>query len=288
VNAGSSATEASLSIDLFKKWLDFRYDKQYAYSIKLYILKYNDCYNNPALLSSLNMNDCKYNNVLKALIAYSKFQGCYEPFKNKLKNNGIHYKKQNALISFLRIMDTDNHKGLGEWYRKAYDILQPNEKLYLRYTLLSGLRREEAVLSFNLLVNKTEGYYNIDTSCLEHFKIKSNNGKHLFLRGTKNTFVSVIPQTLIEDISRSEEVSYFAMTKRLTKYNLHARFKQLRQFYATQMRTMGLLSEQVDVLQGRINSGVFLQYYFKQNPKTLSKKILRLLPTLENKLLKQQ
>jgi intergrase/recombinase len=63
------------------------------------------------------------------------------------------------------------------------------------------------------------------------------------------------------------------------------RLKQLKSFYATKMRELGLLQEQVDLCQGRLEKSVFLQHYFKQNPKALSDKIPSLLPKLEDSLI---
>jgi hypothetical protein len=51
------------------------------------------------------------------------------------------------------------------------------------------------------------------------------------------------------------------------------------------MRELGLLQAQVDLCQGRLEKTVFLQHYFKQNPKALSDKILELLPTIEKTML---
>jgi len=61
--------------------------------------------------------------------------------------------------------------------------------------------------------------------------------------------------------------------------------KQLRSYYATQMRKAGLLSEQIDLMEGRIGKSIFLMHYFKENPKLVSDKILDLLPALEQTLL---
>jgi hypothetical protein len=47
------------------------------------------------------------------------------------------------------------------------------------------------------------------------------------------------------------------------------------------MRELGLLSEQIDLMQGRAGKSIFMQHYFKQNPKVLSDKILLMLPKLE-------
>ena len=35
------------------------------------------------------------------------------------------------------------------------------------------------------------------------------------------------------------------------------RVKRLRSFYATKMREMGLLSEQIDLVQGRVGKSIF-------------------------------
>jgi intergrase/recombinase len=278
------------SVKDFSDWLNAKYSsKQLVYNYLMYSKKYFDCFKNPSIISGLSVTDSVRNNIIKSLIAYSKFSGCYESFRSRLKNCGIHYKKQSAIESFLRIMDSNNHNGLGEWYRKALGILAPNERLFIKYVLLSGLRREEAILSFNLLASMVvSDYYNEQTGFLEHFKIKGKNGKFLFLRNSKNAYVSAIPKSLILEISNAEQIGYHKVVKILNKYGLNSRLQELRSFYATNIRMMGLLSEQVDIMQGRVNGGIFLQYYFKQNPKTLNKRILKLLPKLENKILKQQ
>ncbi len=48
------------------------------------------------------------------------------------------------------------------------------------------------------------------------------------------------------------------------------RVKPLRSYYATEMRKLGLLSEQIDLIEGRIGKTIFLMHYFKENPKALS------------------
>jgi intergrase/recombinase len=47
------------------------------------------------------------------------------------------------------------------------------------------------------------------------------------------------------------------------------------------MRELGLLAEQIDLMQGRVGKSIFMQHYFKQNPKVLSDKILEMLSKLE-------
>jgi intergrase/recombinase len=57
-----------------------------------------------------------------------------------------------------------------------------------------------------------------------------------------------VPRELLDEISKSSKVSYNALEKRLDRDGLKMRVKQLRSFYATKMREMGLLSEQIDLV----------------------------------------
>ena len=69
--------------------------------------------------------------------------------------------------------------------------------------------------------------------------------------------------------------------KRLERNVLKLRIKELRSYYATNMRELGLLSKQIDLMQGRVGKGIFMQHYFKQNPKVLSERVQSLLPKLD-------
>jgi|WetSurMetagenome_2_1015567.scaffolds.fasta_scaffold46483_3 intergrase/recombinase len=78
------------------------------------------------------------------------------------------------------------------------------------------------------------------------------------------------------DISKANRVSYNAVDKKLDRAGLPMRIKRLRSVYATKMRENGLLSEQIDLVQGRVGRSIFLQHYFKQDSKVLSNRILKL------------
>jgi intergrase/recombinase len=124
-----------------------------------------------------------------------------------------------------------------------------------------------------------EEYYNENTGFLEHFKYP------MFLRKSKNLYVSAVPKELLEEISRSSKISYNAIDKRLDRAGFRMRVKQLRSFYATKIREMGLLSEQIDLMQGRVGKSIFLQHYFKQDAKLLGTQILKFPSKLEEILL---
>jgi intergrase/recombinase len=197
--------------------------------------------------------------------------------------HGIKRVKADPVQAFTRIFNSKAHNGLGEWYKKALAVLKENERLYLRFMLLSGVRAMEGVKAFNLIVKLgskyKEEYFNENTGFLEHFKYPK-----LFLRRSKNVYVSAVPKELLEQISRANAISYNALDKRLYRTGIPMRIKQLRSFYATEMRELGLLSEQIDLVQGRVGKSIFLQYYFKQDAKILGHKILELLLKLEKSL----
>ena len=198
----------------------------------------------------------------------------------EMKSHGIKRVRPDPVQTFTRIFNSKAHKGLGEWYKKALTVLKENESLYLKFMLLSGIRAMEGVKAFNLIVKLgskyTEEYYNEDTGFVEHFRYPK-----LFLRRSKNVYVSAVPTELLDAISRSKRISYNALDKRLDRGGLPMRIKQLRSYYATKMREMGLLSEQIDLLQGRVGKSIFLQHYFKQDARILGHTILKSIPKLE-------
>ena len=258
-----------------------KYAKEYAKMLYRYWVKYSSILMNPSELFDIPISI--RGNVLKAMVCRSKYLGCYKEFTDSIKNHGIKWTQEDSLTSFNRIFNNNNHNGLSEWYTKALSILADHEKLYLRFMLLSGVRKEEGLKSFNMLVSlqsKFTEYYNMDTGFLEHYKYPK-----LFLRNTKNVYVTAIPIEIVKDIANSKTVSVSTIRKKLNKHGLGLRIKELRSFYATTMRNLGLLSEQIDLVQGRIGKSIFLQHYFKQNPKPLSHKIIRLLPRVENALI---
>ena len=68
---------------------------------------------------------------------------------------------------------------------------------------------------------------------------------------------------MISEIAKSSKVSYSAIRKRLTRKKLNLRFKELRSYFATYLRTHGILAEYIDLLQGRIPKSVFAKHYLK-------------------------
>jgi len=163
-------------------------------------------------------------------------------------------------------------------------ILRDNEKLFLRFVLMSGLRKAEAIKSFNLIIKlqeegKLDSYYK--DGVLEHFRYPE-----LFFRRTKMTYISTVTKDLVAEIAQSKPVSYFAIRKRIVSHKQSVRIKELRSYFATYLRQNGILAEYIDLLQGRIPKSVFARHYLKvEDIKELVNKVLSVTATIESTLL---
>jgi intergrase/recombinase len=159
-------------------------------------------------------------------------------------------------------MYTNHASDLIEWYTKATSMLRPNEQLFLHFLSLSGLRKIEGVTSFNKIIelnkeDKLNDYYNEEKSLLAHFRYKE-----LFLRGTKNVYISFLSKELVLSIAESERVSYDALKKRLMRAKIRCRTNELRDYFGTFMVRHGLIKEEVDLFQGRIPPSIFIIHYW--------------------------
>ena len=223
------------------------------------------------------------NQTIKSLITLSKYLGVHKGFKNRLDNYGIKISRPDAFSSFLRIFDNSS-SDIIYWYKKATNVLRPNEKLFLRFVVTAGLRKSEAIQSFNLIVGLWENedlqdYYNEELDCLEHFKFKKQ-----FLRRTKNAYISFVPESFISEIAKSRPVTYAAIIKRLKRKNLRTRINELRDYFGTFMVRHGLIREEVDLLQGRIPPSIFIRHYWSPSFKELRDRTLKAVADLEKTL----
>ena len=223
----------------------------------------------------------KRSNVLKSLVAYAKYAGTYSEFKQRLKDYGIRWgKTTDSIGSFLRMMN-NNGSDVLKWYREALQILRPNEQTLLKLVLVTGLRKSEAIQAFNLIIrlskeNRLKEYFNEELQTLEHFRFRD-----LFLRKTKNAFISFLPKSLIEEIVNRSPVTYESIRKRLQRKHISIRLMELRNHFATFMVRHGLIREEVDLLQGRIPANVFIRHYWTPSLRELRSRTLKAISFLE-------
>jgi intergrase/recombinase len=227
--------------------------------------------------------DSVRNNAIKSLIVLSKYLGIYEDFKHKLKNHGIKTVNQDSFNSFLRIFNVNNSgNDILQWYRTAISNLRDNEKTLLKYLLNSGIRKEEAIISFNKIIdlskqNRLNEYYDVNLNCLMHFKYPKE-----FIRKTKNCFITFINIDLLNEIANSESVSYQALIKRLYRKNIKCRINELRDYFGTFLLQHGILEAEINLCQGRIPPSIFIKHYWSPKLSELRDRIFKALKDLES------
>jgi hypothetical protein len=108
----------------------------------------------------------------------------------------------------------------------------PTQSTFMDLIVATGLRLEEAINSYNLIVELTKqgklnDYYNMERQTLEHFRFRKT-----FIRRTKKAFMSFVAKELIEKIGSGPLVSRDIIVKRLQRLHLRSRFADIREFYA--------------------------------------------------------
>jgi hypothetical protein len=271
-----------LNLDQYRTFLDQKYSKSYASQIFFKTVKHADCLDDPSKI--LAISPSIRHTVLKALVCVSKYLGFYEDYKAKLKGYGIKWNNEDtAFKGFLSIF-SKQHDTLGFWVKQVQPILHYNEKLLLRFLSLTGLRKGEAVTAFNMIIElnsmgKLGEYYNSELSVLEHYKYK------VFLRGTKNAYISFVNKAMMDQICCSKPVNYTAILSRLRRKHIPLRFKELRSYHNSYFRKQGIISELVDVLAGRVPKSVFARHYLGEDIKNFSCQVLEIENNLEKTLL---
>ena len=268
--------------DNFREWVFHKYAKSYAPTAYCYAKKYSYMINGN-LRDIDTLSPSVRNQVIKCLISLSKYLGVHTQFRQKLKDYGVKLYRSDVFSSFLRMLNGSNSDVL-KWYKETNEVLRGNERLLLKFLALTGLRSSEAITSFNLIVklarmDKLHEYYNEELQCLEHFKYRE-----LFLRKTKNTYISFIPRELISQIADNELVSYNAIRKRLLRSRLKCRLNELRDFFGSFMIRHDLIQQEQDLLCGRIPGSVFIRHYWSPSFKDLRDRTLKAIRQLEQKL----
>ena len=249
-----------------------------------YARKYLEVFQDLSTLG--NYSPSKRDHIRKSLIAFSKFLGFYSELKQALKNSGIKWSRTSSVDSFLRIMGASKGEDLLEWLREAREKEgKPSLSSLLKFMALTGLRKAEAIASFNLIValgqerGGLESYYNREKGALEHYKYPEQ-----FLRTTKNAFISLIPQALIEEIAASEPVTYEMVRKRLYRRGMRVRINELRDHWGTFLLDHGLIKEEVDLLQRRVGKSIFVRHYWSPALAELRERVFQALELLRAEL----
>jgi len=272
--------KATLDLHEFDQWTRSRYRSSWQNTIMCYVRRFGYLVFSDNLRELDMLAPTVRNNCIKSLIVLSKYLGNYVEFTQKLKNHGIKTTRPDSLKSFLRILNSNNSDIL-RWYNESFQILRNNEKIFLKFLLYSGLRKEEAVTSFNKIIQlfkdgKLSEYYDTNLNCLCHFKYPKE-----FIRRTKNCFITFIANDLLNEIVNSEPVTYNMIVKRLHRNRVKCRINELRDYYGTYLLQHGILEAEINLLQGRIPTSIFIKHYWSPKLSELKDRIFNALKELE-------
>jgi len=213
---------------------------------------------NPSELSTYP--NSKRRHIMRALAAYSKFTGQYNRWQTIRKEYKFKWSATDSLTGFHNILKQDGDlMKMIQWITTAMKS-QPRFANILMFNVLVGLRPQEAIDSFNLLLSdKQDEYLSKDEKLLEHFKYPD-----IFLRRTKKAFVSIASRELLSLTKDQKPLTYDTIKKAITrKEQTGFRMSYCRKIFATFLRNEGIEPELIDLLQGRIPDSVFVRHYYR-------------------------
>jgi intergrase/recombinase len=215
----------------------------------------------------LLMSDCKRAHVMKALSALSKFLGVYERFSSLIKNYGLKWAgKRTEDLIIDRLLKAKDPDEVFQWTRDVKRLI-PDLKDFMDLITVAGLRYNETVESYNLIIKLAEEgrlseYFNAESGALEHYRFRKT-----FIREGKKVFISFVPEELVQRISDNKPLNYGTIQTWVKRKVGQMRFGDIREVYASVM-TKHLRQPEIDFLQGRVSTSIFMRNYF--NPAWIS------------------
>jgi intergrase/recombinase len=235
-----------------------------------YAVQYNHVLASGNLIELFSYSDSKRRHIMKALAAYSKYIGEYEKWQQIRKNYQLKWSSgADSLAGFNNIIkengDFDKMVNWIQIKRKEY----PRFDGILLFNVLTGLRPQEAIDSFNLLLShKRQEYLSEDMRLLQHFKFPD-----MFIRRTKKAYISLITKPILSLLENEKQLTYDMI--RLSIYRHHEQFNMAycRKIFATFLRNEGIESEIIDLLQGRIPNSIFVRHYYRPQLETIYNRV---------------
>ena len=262
----------------YGQFLSANYCKNVAQTYLSYAKKYYDLLRQRNFSSLKLLQPDKRLHVIKALSCLSKFTGVHDIFKELIKAYDLKWSNGNSDAIILRrlLRSKDNGNDIREWITTVKQKI-PRLSIFIDFMTATGLRKIEAMNSFNLIVNlaetnKLNDYY--EEGMLEHFRFPK-----VFLRHTKKAFISIVPCDLVNEVAESPKITQAIIDKPLKRRRIPLRFSDIREYWATSM-TRHLSQPEIDFLQGRVGSNTFMQHYF--NPTLIHDLKERTLTGIEN------
>jgi len=164
-------------------------------------------------------------------------------------------------------------------------VLPPDYQNTILFTTLTGLRPNEAQKSLWLIKTKGNEYVDKDRGILKHYQYPE-----IFLRQTKNAYVSIINEDILQIARGSPDREYYyrSLRKRISiKNGFDMNMYYCRKIFATYLRNKGIEPEIIDLLQGRLSKSIFLRHYYRPDINgIITEKIRPVLNSMLNEIIK--
>jgi len=165
-----------------------------------------------------------------------------------------------------------------KWLKDTCLKLPSHYSNILTYCTLTRIRADEACQSSRLVKENINSYLDRDKMILKHFEFPE-----IFIRRTKQAYVSIANDLIIKVANDSGNYSYNALRCHLKRKNIPMNMNYCRKIFATFMRNNGIEQEVIDLLQGRIPRAVFVRHYYRPDLERFDK-VRQLLDKLINQI----
>jgi intergrase/recombinase len=245
--------------------------------------KYSSIFLDGNASSLLKLSTEKRIHVMKSLSSLSKYLGIYDNWQKIKSRYQLTWNNQSHLDIFKNIVaNTYSFDTMIKKIKETCKNIKSEYSSIIIFCTMTGLRAEESFQSIRLLNSKERtNYINSKDMTLEHFRYPN-----IFLRRTKNTYISIINNDILELINyrNSKIPTYNSLTKMCNKNNVSIPLKDCRKVFATFLRSNGIEQEIIDLLQGRIPKSVFARYYYKPEIGEKYDKIKHLIQILQKRI----
>ncbi|MEM2440247.1 MAG: integrase [Candidatus Bathyarchaeia archaeon] len=196
---------------------------------------------------------------------------------------GVRWSGMKAEDCFLSMYNGEDVDGFVSWIDKIKPVVSWDVYFTVVYNSLTGLRSGEAVYSLNKIADVgLKAYpFNEQLRVLEHFRDR------WFLRKSKKAYVSVLTPRLekILDCEWKQKISYNLIRLRLKRRNLECKMSLARKFHNTLLWKNGVDEQTINLLAGRIGTGIFQRHYWRPNVGEIFMEVRRILEPWEARFL---
>ena len=208
----------------------------------------------------LSLSEQKRLQVMKSLASLSKFMDCYDKWKSIKEKYQLKWSNGDSSLEIFQniVNNENNYDSMLKWIKDTCKQIPKSYANILLYCTLTGLRADEAFKSASLIKSNLDNYLNRDTMILEQFR-----NPDIFIRRTKQVFISISNDNMINLANDSNEYSYNALRCYLKRKKIQMNMNYCRKIFAIFRGNNGIEQEIIDLLQGRIPKAVFVRHYYR-------------------------